>query len=114
MSGPDGPIVALVGDDIILPCYLKPVMDAHDFTVEWTRPDVNNSPRFVFVWRDGVELHRKKHPSYGGRTSLFTDELQNGNISLRLSSVNLSDQGSYRCFIPQLNRHADVQLVVGK
>uniref|UniRef100_A0A3Q4GIX1 Ig-like domain-containing protein n=1 Tax=Neolamprologus brichardi TaxID=32507 RepID=A0A3Q4GIX1_NEOBR len=109
--GPLYPVVAWIGDDIILPCNLDPVMDALDMAVEWARPDLN--PRFVFVWRDGVELESKKHPSYTNRTSLFTDELKNGNISLKISKVKLSDEGAYRCFFPELNKDTTVQLVVG-
>ncbi|CAI5661120.1 unnamed protein product [Oreochromis niloticus] len=109
--GPLQPVVAVIGDDIILPCKLDPVMDALDMAVEWARSDLN--PRFVLVWRDGVELESKKNPSYANRTSLFADELKNGNISLKISKVKLSDEGTYRCFVPELNKYTTVQLVVG-
>uniref|UniRef100_A0A3Q0RS66 Immunoglobulin V-set domain-containing protein n=1 Tax=Amphilophus citrinellus TaxID=61819 RepID=A0A3Q0RS66_AMPCI len=91
--GPLQPVVALIGDDIILPCHLDPVMDAFDMTLEWARPDLD--PRFVLVWRDGVDLESKKHPLYNNRTSLFTNELQSGNISLKISKVKQSDGGTY-------------------
>ncbi|XP_073331656.1 uncharacterized protein [Pagrus major] len=112
VNSPTQPIVAIVGEDVVLPSLLDPVMDAFVMTVEWTRPDLN--PRFVYVWRDGVELESKKHPLYKGRTSVFTDELKLGNISLKLSKVRTSDEGRYRCFIPDLNREYIVQLVVGQ
>uniref|UniRef100_A0A669DQ97 Glutamic acid-rich protein n=1 Tax=Oreochromis niloticus TaxID=8128 RepID=A0A669DQ97_ORENI len=105
------PVVALIGHDILLPCNLDPVMDATEMTVEWARPDLD--PRFVLVWRDSVDMESKKHPSYTSRTSLFTDELKNGNISLKISKVKLSDEGTYRCFVPELDRYTTVQLVVG-
>ncbi|XP_049895711.1 trichohyalin-like, partial [Epinephelus moara] len=115
LIGPSQPIVALVGDDIILPCHLEPAMNVFDMTVEWARPDLD--PRFVVVWRDGVELESKKHPSYRGRTSVFTDELKHGNVSLKLSNVRRSDEdeATYRCFIPEIDRDRalTVQLVVG-
>uniref|UniRef100_UPI003AAC4B4B butyrophilin subfamily 3 member A2-like n=1 Tax=Centroberyx gerrardi TaxID=166262 RepID=UPI003AAC4B4B len=109
--GATQPIVAIVGDDIVLPCHLEPAMDAVAMTLEWARPDLN--PRFVHVWRDGRELVNKKHPSYEGRTSLFIDKLKHGDISLKLSKVKLSDEGKYRCFIPSLDRDSIVELVVG-
>ncbi|XP_051251123.1 butyrophilin-like protein 10 isoform X5 [Dicentrarchus labrax] len=111
MLGPSQPIVAAVGDDIMLPCRLEPAVDVTDQTVEWTRPDL--SPRFVHVWRDGVELEAKKHPSYVGRGSLSINKLKHGDISLRLYKVKLSDEGTYRCFIPTLNSESSVKLVVG-
>ncbi|KAM7376909.1 hypothetical protein PAMA_013607 [Pampus argenteus] len=95
--GPPQPIVATVGGDIILPCQLVPDINVLDKTVEWTRPDLN--PRFVYVWRDGVELESKKHWIYKGRTSMSIDNMKHGDISLKLSKVKLSDQGRYRCRI---------------
>ncbi|XP_071382249.1 butyrophilin-like protein 2 [Centroberyx affinis] len=105
------PIVAVVGEDIILPCHLEPAMDADAMTLEWARPDL--TPRFVHVWRDGRELVSYKNPSYEGRTSLFIDKLKHGDISLKLSKVKLSDEGKYRCFIPSLGRDSITELVVG-
>uniref|UniRef100_UPI003AAC81FC butyrophilin-like protein 10 n=1 Tax=Centroberyx gerrardi TaxID=166262 RepID=UPI003AAC81FC len=110
--GPPQPVVAIVGDDVILPCHLEPALDAVATTLEWVRPDLD--PRFVHVWRDGRELVSYKNPSYEGRTSLFIDKLKHGDISLKLSKVKLSDEGKYRCFIPSLNRDSIVQLVVGQ
>ncbi|XP_065806576.1 butyrophilin subfamily 3 member A2-like [Labrus bergylta] len=109
--GSPQPILAIVGDDIILPCHLRPAMDAASKTVEWTRPDLK--PRFVHVWRSGQDLLDAQHPSYEGRTSLFINELKNGNVSLKLSKVRLSDKGKYRCFLPLSDIHSTVELVFG-
>ncbi|XP_073330575.1 uncharacterized protein [Pagrus major] len=111
LIGSSLPIVATLGDDIILPCLMRPAEDASGLTLEWTRPDL--SPRFVYVWRSGQELEGKKHKFFEGRTSLFIDELRLGNISLKLSKVKLTDEGQYRCFIPALGRQSSIQLVVG-
>uniref|UniRef100_A0A3B5BF03 Ig-like domain-containing protein n=1 Tax=Stegastes partitus TaxID=144197 RepID=A0A3B5BF03_9TELE len=100
--GPSQPIVATLGDSIILPSYLKPVYDATTLTVEWARPDLD--PRFVYVSRGSLELEQLKNAAYKGRTSMFTDELKHGNISLKLSKVKQADAGRYRCFIPELEK----------
>ncbi|XP_065818190.1 golgin subfamily A member 6-like protein 25 [Labrus bergylta] len=92
---PSQPVVSLVGEDVILPCHLDPVMNAFDMFLEWTRPDLN--PRFILLWRQGEELETEKHPSFRGRTSVFIDELEKGNISLKLSKVKVSDEGGYKC-----------------
>ncbi|KAK2899554.1 hypothetical protein Q8A73_012683 [Channa argus] len=94
----------------MLPCHLEPVMDVAAKTLEWIRPDLNNI--FVYVWRSGQEFVKAKHPSYTGRTSLFTDELKHGNMSLKLSEVKLSDKGKYKCFIPELRTQSIVEVVV--
>uniref|UniRef100_A0A667Z1Y2 Ig-like domain-containing protein n=1 Tax=Myripristis murdjan TaxID=586833 RepID=A0A667Z1Y2_9TELE len=111
LIGPSQPIVAIVGGHIFLPSHLEPAVDAVGRTVEWTRPDLDH--RFVHVWRrDGVEVVSKKHLSYEGRTSLFLHKLMNGDVSLKLSEVKLSDEGKYQCFIPSLDRESIVELVV--
>ena len=111
MSCPAQPIVATVGEDIVLPAYLEPSTNALRVTVEWTRPDL--SPRFVHVLRQGVKLIGN-YPSYEGRTSLFSDELKLGNISLKLSRVRISDEGPYRCFLPEMKISCIIQLIVGE
>ncbi|XP_078019985.1 uncharacterized protein LOC117245887 isoform X4 [Epinephelus lanceolatus] len=111
LMGSSQPIVATVGDDIILPCHLEPAVDVAAMTLEWTRSDLD--PEFVFVWRAGQDLVHTKHPSYKGRTSLFSDELKRGNISLKLSDVRPSDAGRYKCFIPDMRKGSFIELVVG-
>uniref|UniRef100_A0A3P9DSC1 Ig-like domain-containing protein n=1 Tax=Maylandia zebra TaxID=106582 RepID=A0A3P9DSC1_9CICH len=108
--GSSHPIVALVGDDIILPCYLNSSISASDKTVEWTKYKLD--PRFVYVWRDGGELESKKNPSYKGRTTVSLHKLKHGDISLNLSKVRLSDRGRYRCFLPDMGETL-MELIVG-
>uniref|UniRef100_A0A3Q4I5S9 Immunoglobulin V-set domain-containing protein n=1 Tax=Neolamprologus brichardi TaxID=32507 RepID=A0A3Q4I5S9_NEOBR len=91
--GPHQPVVALVDDDVILPCHVEPAEDVTAEILEWTRSDLN--PRFVHVWRSGQDLVNTRNPSYRGRASLFINELKRGNISLKLSRVKLSDGGTY-------------------
>uniref|UniRef100_A0A667WLX8 Ig-like domain-containing protein n=1 Tax=Myripristis murdjan TaxID=586833 RepID=A0A667WLX8_9TELE len=111
LIGPPQPIVARVGDDVILPSHLDPPVDVAAKTVEWARSDTAER-RFVHVWRGGRDFLLNQHPSYKGRTSLFTDKLKNGDVSLKLSEVKISDEGKYRCFIPLLHRESFVELVV--
>ncbi|XP_053199190.1 butyrophilin-like protein 10 [Scomber japonicus] len=109
--GPLQPIVAMAGDDVILPCHVEPAKDVESIAVEWARPELK--PRFVHVRRDGVELLIDQNPSYLGRTLMSINKLKCGDISLKLSKVKLSDEGTYRCYIPELHRDSTVQLLVG-
>ncbi|XP_053199173.1 butyrophilin subfamily 2 member A1-like [Scomber japonicus] len=109
LIGSSQPIVATVGDDIILPCHLEPAEDVTAKILEWTRPDLK--PSYVHVVRSGQDLVETKHPSYKDRTSLVIEELKHGNISLKLSKVKLSDKGTYKCYIHE-NRQSSVNLVV--
>lgn len=86
-------IQAFAGEAAILPCS-TPVRDVHP-TVEWSKEGLNRS--FALVYRDGCETHEEKNPVFCYRTSLIMNELKNGNISLRISNVQPSDAGTYRC-----------------
>ncbi|XP_031706511.1 butyrophilin subfamily 1 member A1-like [Anarrhichthys ocellatus] len=109
--GPSQQILATVGDDVILPCRLEPAMNASDMRLEWARPDL--SPGFLYVRANRQEYEAHKQPSFRGRTSVFINKLQHGDVSLKLSKVRVSDEGTYRCLVPSLGPPAFIMLVVG-
>ncbi|XP_076134506.1 butyrophilin-like protein 10 [Alosa pseudoharengus] len=74
-------------------------MNAENMTVRWRRLERPDQSSFVHLYQDGRDQHDKQIQSYKGRTSLFKDELQKGNASLKLSSVQVSDEGDYKCII---------------
>ncbi|XP_027143444.1 butyrophilin subfamily 1 member A1 isoform X1 [Larimichthys crocea] len=109
--GPSQPIVAILGEDIILPCHLDPPRNASGMVLEWVRPDL--SPGFVYERRNSEEHVADKQPSYRGRTSVSINKLELGDASMKLSKVTRPDEGTYRCFFPQLGQYAFIELVVG-
>ncbi|XP_071019945.1 butyrophilin subfamily 1 member A1-like isoform X2 [Oncorhynchus clarkii lewisi] len=110
--GPADRVVALAGDDIILPCSLKPNVSAENMTVQWTRLNLKGT-EIPHLYRDNRDSYADQSTSYKRRTSMFHEELKNGNVSLMLKRVTLSDAGSYWCFIPTLMKETTVQLFVG-
>ncbi|XP_039874777.1 butyrophilin subfamily 1 member A1-like isoform X2 [Simochromis diagramma] len=103
-------VVAMMGDDVVLPCQLKLAVDANSETVEWTKPSVN--PNIVHFHKDGRLVYENQNPSYHFRTRVFVDELIKGNVSLKIFKVKLSDEGTYRCFIPWIPEEASIVLTV--
>ncbi|XP_073721175.1 butyrophilin subfamily 1 member A1-like isoform X2 [Misgurnus anguillicaudatus] len=95
--GPVDPLVTVSDKDVILPCYLKPKISAVDMRVEWFRLDLKDS--VVHLYEDHEDKNTNQLQSYRGRTEVFKDELQKGNTSLKLSRVQISDEGFYKCFI---------------
>ncbi|XP_018541234.1 butyrophilin subfamily 2 member A2 [Lates calcarifer] len=120
--GSSQPIIAAPGDDVILPCHLEPAVDARGLTVEWSRPDLKPDPsdrwswvRYVHLYRDRRDDLDMKIPSYIRRTTLFTDDMKHGNISLKVMNITSEDEGRFKCFIPNLKstvKFSFVQLVV--
>ncbi|XP_029112240.1 butyrophilin subfamily 1 member A1-like [Scleropages formosus] len=95
--GPADPVVAVAGEDVVLPCYLKPNISAVDLHVEWFRVQIDNP--IVHLYRDHEDRNENQVPSYRGRTSLFPEELKKRNTSLKLYDVRGSDDGPYKCFV---------------
>uniref|UniRef100_A0A668SL16 Ig-like domain-containing protein n=1 Tax=Oreochromis aureus TaxID=47969 RepID=A0A668SL16_OREAU len=110
-EAPTKQIVALLGDDVVLPCFMKSPVDTSNLQLEWARTDL--TPGFIYLRGKLEENLELKQPSYVGRTSLSFDKLKHGDVSLTLFKVQLSDEGPYRCFIPQLGQRSYVHLIVG-
>uniref|UniRef100_A0A671TP92 Ig-like domain-containing protein n=1 Tax=Sparus aurata TaxID=8175 RepID=A0A671TP92_SPAAU len=103
LIGSHQPIVALVGDDVLLPCHLEPPLDVTTLSVEWRRGSA-----LVHVYRSRGDDPVSQDQNFKGRTSLFQDEMTRGNISLKLTDVTEQDAGNYTC------SEAEVELIVGK
>ncbi|XP_073714186.1 butyrophilin-like protein 3 [Misgurnus anguillicaudatus] len=104
--GPVDPLLTLSGEDVILPCFLRPSFSAVNMKVEWFRLDFKDS--VVHLYEDQEDKNTNQLPSYRGRTQVFKDELQKGNISLKLSRVQISDEGLYTCLIQSTSWHDDI------
>uniref|UniRef100_A0A8C3SIS6 Ig-like domain-containing protein n=1 Tax=Chelydra serpentina TaxID=8475 RepID=A0A8C3SIS6_CHESE len=94
--GPNQPVIATVGEVIVLPCHLSPKMSAENMEVTWFRSQL--SP-FVHRYSDGKDQYGQQMPEYQGRTELLKDGLTNGNIALRIFNIRPSDEGQYSCFV---------------
>ncbi|KAM4564403.1 uncharacterized protein V3H82_013467 [Fundulus diaphanus] len=106
-------IEAFVGGHAMLPCSLKNPASDHVPTVEWSKEGLNDS--IVFLYRDGCETFGMKNVDFEFRVSLFMKEVKNGNVSLRISNLRLSDAGTYECLIIQRDKTRQttrVELVV--
>uniref|UniRef100_A0A8C7R4H8 Ig-like domain-containing protein n=2 Tax=Oncorhynchus mykiss TaxID=8022 RepID=A0A8C7R4H8_ONCMY len=107
-------IVAVAGDDIILPCYIKPNISVEDMRVDWFRvnlPDTQSNIR-VHLYQDGRDKYHDQIPSYRGRTSLFKEELKKGNTSLKLTRVQGTDDGHYKCLVESKTHYDDSTIQV--
>ncbi|XP_069043977.1 butyrophilin subfamily 1 member A1-like isoform X2 [Lepisosteus oculatus] len=93
---PTDHVVAVAGEETVLPCYLLPEISAVDLQIMWIR---DNYVAPVCLFEFGSYNFQTQDLSYRGRTELFLDELLFGNVSLKLRGVRGSDHGRYRCMV---------------
>ncbi|XP_075770150.1 butyrophilin subfamily 1 member A1-like isoform X2 [Pelodiscus sinensis] len=94
--GPDQPVTAVVGDDVVLPCHLSPRMSAENMEVRWFQRE---SIPFVHLYRYGKDKFGQQMSKYRGRTELSKAGITDGNVALRIVNVRPSDEGQYHCFV---------------
>lgn len=73
------------GDDVTLPCHLCVVA----MEVKWLK-----RTECIYWCKDGQGTEGR---GYEGRVSVLTEDLQRGDVSLRLRDVTHSESGLHRC-----------------
>ncbi|CAK6973335.1 myelin-oligodendrocyte glycoprotein-like [Scomber scombrus] len=99
---PHQPLIAVDGQDVILPCYVEPPINVITLTTEWSL-----NATLVHVYRNRNDDISLQDEEFRGRTSLFHERMESGNISLKISAVKKTDAGNYSCFLPKL--HSDLK-----
>ncbi|KAI4896149.1 hypothetical protein NFI96_004230 [Prochilodus magdalenae] len=88
LTGPRG-VERQSGSAVTLSCHLSPELSAVTMEIRW------------FKGTDCVCLYKNRQVTegrgYKGRVSLFTQELQRGNVSLQIRDCTKSDEGDYLC-----------------
>ncbi|NXY91897.1 CD276 protein, partial [Alcedo cyanopectus] len=95
---PDEPVVALFGRDATLHCSFSPEANfsLNDLTLIWHLTDTQRS---VHRFSGGQDQLEDQGRVYANRTALFYDQLPRGNVSLLLRRVEITDEGSFTCFV---------------
>ncbi|XP_029574042.1 butyrophilin subfamily 1 member A1-like isoform X1 [Salmo trutta] len=82
-------VEADVGKEVTLPCHLPPDTSAVAMTIRWFK-----ETECIYLHKNGQVRERS---GYEGRVSLITQELERGNVSLKLRDFRESDTGDYIC-----------------
>ncbi|XP_048066206.1 uncharacterized protein LOC125279990 [Megalobrama amblycephala] len=79
---------------VVLPCYIDKHLLKKSLKVEWRRTD---SETLVHLYQDGESRQEAQQEEYHDRAHFFTDQIQHGNVSLRLDNLRAEDEGKYTC-----------------
>ncbi|NXE92361.1 CD276 protein, partial [Menura novaehollandiae] len=95
---PEEPVVALFGQDATLHCSFRPEANFSlaQLSLIWQLTDTK---RLVHSFSGGRDQLEDQGRVYANRTALFHDQLSRGNVSLLLRRVEISDEGSFTCFV---------------
>uniref|UniRef100_A0A4W3J8M9 Butyrophilin subfamily 1 member A1-like n=1 Tax=Callorhinchus milii TaxID=7868 RepID=A0A4W3J8M9_CALMI len=107
VSGPDHPVPATAGSDVVLDCTCSTHLSLERLEVRWFRTRYD-SP--VILYNEGHEQPSEQDTAYRHRTGLFVEEIMNGNVSLRLQDVRGSDNGQYTCYVQLGSFHEEAEV----
>ncbi|XP_067115791.1 butyrophilin subfamily 3 member A1-like [Osmerus mordax] len=107
-----GSVIVLAGENATLPCHLKPSISAVNLKVDWTKVLSSDNISKVHVYENQKDVEAEADSTYRGRTSLFREELQKGNVSLKLIQAKLSDRGQYRCGVQTADWYEEAEVQV--
>ncbi|XP_053293050.1 poliovirus receptor isoform X2 [Pleuronectes platessa] len=89
----DDEVSCVLEESCILPCSFQPGTDPE---IYWMHVKQGNT-RVHSYYSDRDQFERQGE-RFKGRTSLFTDQISSGNASMRLTGLQLQDQGRYECY----------------
>ncbi|KAG2457673.1 ERMAP protein, partial [Polypterus senegalus] len=109
VQSPTKLVVAYIDEDVVLPAFLSPSINAKGLEVRWYKDDYS-SP--VHLYKHQKTENVNQLHSFKGRTELFLEELKMGNVSLTLRGLRLTDNGTYKCLVASPELTDDTQIDV--
>ncbi|XP_070281811.1 putative selection and upkeep of intraepithelial T-cells protein 1 homolog [Myotis yumanensis] len=94
VQGPHEPLVAILGGEAELPCFLLPPQNVKNMEIRWTR---SLPSQVVHLYEDGRDKPEEAMKEYFKRTELMGNVMHKGIVVLRILNVQPSDNGQYHC-----------------
>ncbi|XP_027735590.1 myelin-oligodendrocyte glycoprotein-like isoform X1 [Empidonax traillii] len=93
---------AFVGETVVLPCTTSPPGELI-FSKSMLYWQIDK--KIVHFFQKGQDSLGSQDKHFCGRTSLFLDQMKHGNLSLKISNVQLQDSAEYTCIYKQDQNH---------
>ncbi|KAF3698320.1 Butyrophilin subfamily 2 member A1 Precursor [Channa argus] len=85
------------GQTVSLPC--QALSNVPIIAVQWSRSDLK--PDYVLLYRDDRPDPEIQHPSFRNRVELKDKQMKDGDVSLIVENLVISDTGTYECRVIQ-------------
>ncbi|XP_061831396.1 uncharacterized protein [Nerophis lumbriciformis] len=82
--------------------YTYSSVDEHDTEVEWTKLTPHRNDDRTVIWFTGGRLYNYLYLPMKGRVHFASPDPRNGDASMTISDLRLSDAGTYRCMVKKL------------
>ncbi|XP_017542428.1 V-set domain-containing T-cell activation inhibitor 1 [Pygocentrus nattereri] len=104
----DDTVTCLYSQECVLPCK----SDYREI-IHWQKLERQTTVN-VHSFYSGTDQLKYQNEAYRGRTSMFSDQVSKGNMSLILKEVRTQDRGRYKCYtaISSANKEAFVSVKV--
>ncbi|NXH80450.1 MOG protein, partial [Edolisoma coerulescens] len=93
---------AFVGETVVLPCTTTPPEEP---TLAKSMLYWQIGSKVVHFFQNGQDSLKTQDKDFRGRTSLFLDQMKHGNLSLKISNVQLEDKAEYTCIYRETEDH---------
>ncbi|XP_061743000.1 coxsackievirus and adenovirus receptor homolog [Nerophis ophidion] len=82
--------------------YTYSSVDKHDTEVEWTKLTPHRHDDRIVIWFTGGQLYNDLDEPTKGRVHFASPDPRNGDASVTISDLRLSDTGTYQCMVKKL------------
>ncbi|KAM8757409.1 immunoglobulin superfamily member 11-like [Acanthopagrus schlegelii] len=111
-SGDAVRVVVEQDSDAVLPCLIRTKENITGELLVWKKDDQKE----VFTHDTSDKFpNRDQDDQFKGRVSVFQDQLQNGNASIKITRTKMADSGNYSCIFPHhQSQPSIIELVVDR
>ncbi|XP_006874532.1 PREDICTED: butyrophilin subfamily 1 member A1-like [Chrysochloris asiatica] len=107
--GPKTSVTVLVGEEAVFSCHLSPPVDAQKMEVKWYRDHPSN---ILYHYKNFQHHMEQQSPEYQRRTELLGENMNKGQVSVRILHIRPSDEGVYKCLFINSTYYNEAQFQV--